>query len=65
MSGKVAIIGTGMTKSGTSPVPSWLLFAEAALEAVNEAGVELSDIQSLHIGNAYGARIEDQSRGSP
>ena len=61
----VAIIGTGMTKSGISPVPSWLLFAEAALEAVEEAGVKLSDIQGLHIGNTYSTYSEEQSNISP
>ncbi|MFC2005934.1 hypothetical protein ACFLVG_03120 [Chloroflexota bacterium] len=65
MSSRVAIIGTGMTKSGISPVPSWLLFAEAALEAVNEAGVKLSDIQGLHIGNTYSAHTELQTNISP
>ena len=65
MSRKVAIIGTGMVKTGTSPVPSWLLFAEAALEAVNEAGIGLTDIQELHIGNVYSAYTEDQTNISP
>jgi len=65
MSRKVAIIGTGMTKSGTSPVSSWLLFGEAALEAVNEAGIKLSDIQGLHIGNVYSAYTEEQTNISP
>lgn len=65
MRGKVGIIGTGMTKSGTSPVSSWLLFAQAALEAVNEAGVKLSDIQGLHMGNAYSAITEGQTNISP
>ena len=65
MGKKVAIIGTGMTKSGTSPVPSWLLFAEAAMEAVSEAGIKLSDIQALHIGNTYSAFSERQTNISP
>lgn len=65
MSKKVAIIGTGMTKSGTSPVSSWLLFADAAMEAVNEAGIELKDIQALHIGNTYSAFSERQTNISP
>ncbi len=62
---KVAIIGTGMTNSGTSSVPSWVLFAEAAMEAVNEAGIELSDIQGLHVGNTYSAFSERQTNISP
>ena len=65
MSRKVAIIGTGMSKSGTSPVTSWLLFAEAALEAMNEAGVQVSEIQALHIGNTYSALTEEQTNIAP
>ncbi|MFH1091427.1 MAG: propanoyl-CoA acyltransferase [Pseudomonadota bacterium] len=65
MSRKVAIIGTGMAKSGKSEVPSWLLFADAALEAINEAGLELTDIQGLHLGNTYSAYTESQTNISP
>lgn len=65
MSRKVAIIGTGMTKSGTSEVPSWILFAQAVFEAINEAAVDLSSIQGLHIGNCYSAYTEQQTNISP
>ena len=65
MSNKVAVIGTGMTKSGTSPVPSWLLFAEAAKEAIAEAGIALTDIEALHVGNAYSAFSECQTNIAP
>lgn len=65
MGGKVAVIGTGMAKSGVSPVPSWLLFAEAALEALKEAGLRISDVEALHIGNAYSAFTERQTNISP
>ncbi len=65
MKGRVAIIGTGMAKSGTSPVPSWLLFAEAAVEAIKETGLKLSDVQGLHVGNAYSAFTENQTNISP
>jgi hypothetical protein len=65
MAKRVGIIGTGMTKSGTSAVPSWVLFADAALEAVKEAGLKLADIQGLHFGNAYSATTEFQTNISP
>ena len=65
MARRVAIIGTGMTKSGTSEVPSWDLFAEAALEAVAEAGVGLSEIQGLHLGHVLSAFTESQTNISP
>ena len=65
MSNKVAVIGTGMTKSGTSPIPSWFLFAEAAKEAIAEAGIALTDIEALHVGNAYSAFSECQTNIAP
>ena len=65
MGKKVGIIGTGMTKAGTSAVSSWLLFAEAGLEAVNDARLELADLQGLHIGNAYSATTEEQTNIAP
>ena len=42
MGKRVAVVGVGMSKSGTSAVPSWELFAGAALEAVKESGIGLS-----------------------
>ena len=65
MARRVGIIGTGMARSGTSAVPSWILFADAALEAVKEAGLKLGDIQGLHFGNAYSATTEFQTNISP
>lgn len=65
MTGKVGIIGTGMARSGTSPVPSWVLFADAALEALGEASMKPTDVEGLHIGNVYGAYTEDQTNIAP
>lgn len=65
MARRVAIIGTGMTIVGISKEPSWMLFADAALEAVREAGVELSDIQGLHFGNVGSTHIENQHNLAP
>lgn len=65
MKGKVAIVGTGMSKSGKSPVSSTLLFVEAAFEALQEANLTISDIQGLHVGNAYGAQTEKQTNVAP
>lgn len=62
---RVAIIGTGMVRSGTSDGPSWELFARAALEAIREAGIELSQIEALHLGNVYSAFTENQTNMSP
>ncbi len=61
MGKRVAIVGVGMSKSGTSAVPSWELFASAALQAVKEAEIDLSRIQALHLGNVYSSFTEMQT----
>ena len=60
MSKEVAIIGVGMADASKSPIPSWELFAKAAVEAMNDAGVDKSRIQALHLGNVYSAFTEAQ-----
>lgn len=65
MTRRVGIIGTGMAKSGTSEVPSWIQFARAAMEAAAEADINLSDVQGLHFGNAYSVSTEKQNNISP
>jgi acetyl-CoA C-acetyltransferase len=65
MSQRVAIIGVGMANSGTSRVPSWELFAAAALEAIKEAEIDLSKIQALHLGNVYSSFTEMQTNMAP
>ena len=65
MAKRVAVIGTGMTPSGTSAMPSWDLFATAAKEAVGEAGLPLSRIEALHLGNVYSDFTEAQTNMAP
>jgi acetyl-CoA acetyltransferase len=65
MKRRVAIIGTGMVKTGTSREPSALLFADAALEAIREAGMEPADMEALHLGNTYSGFTEQQTNLSP
>jgi acetyl-CoA C-acetyltransferase len=65
MSRKVAIIGAGMEKSGTSTLPSWQLFAKAAVAAAMDAEIETSQIQALHLGNVYSAFTEAQTNMAP
>jgi acetyl-CoA C-acetyltransferase len=65
MSQRVAIIGVGMANSGTSMVPSWELFAAAALEAIKEAEIDLSKIEALHLGNVYSSFTEMQTNMAP
>jgi acetyl-CoA C-acetyltransferase/acetyl-CoA acyltransferase len=54
-----------MANSGTSLVPSWELFAAAALEAIKEAEIDLSKIQALHLGNVYSSFTEMQTNMAP
>jgi acetyl-CoA acetyltransferase len=65
MSRRVAIIGAGMEKSGTSAFPSWQLFAKAALAAAKDADIEISQVQALHLGNVYSAFTEAQTNMAP
>ena len=65
MSRKVAIVGVGFERSGKSAVPSWELFASAALQALKDAAMEKNQIQALHLGNVYSAFTEKQTNMSP
>lgn len=65
MTKRVGITGVGMANSGTSAVPSWELFARAALEAIKESEIDLSRIQALHLGNVYSSFTEMQTNMAP
>jgi acetyl-CoA C-acetyltransferase/acetyl-CoA acyltransferase len=54
-----------MARSGTSAVPSWDLFAGAALDAIKDADIELSKIEALHLGNVYSSFTEMQTNMAP
>jgi acetyl-CoA C-acetyltransferase/acetyl-CoA acyltransferase len=54
-----------MEKVVKSKVPSWHMFANAALSAINDAGIERSQIQALHIGNVYSSFSERQTNIAP
>src|SRR4030042_3571963 len=59
---KVAAIGVGMTKfSGKQDKTTVELFAEAAIDAINEANLKPKDIQALFMGNALGDFAEGQA----
>lgn len=58
---KVAVIGAGQTKfSGAQEKSLSELFAEAAFEAMTEAGIESKAVQALFVGNALGDFAEGQ-----
>ena len=58
---KVAVVGVGQTKfSGAQEKTSVELFAEAAMDALNEASLKPKDIQALFVGNCLGDFTEGQ-----
>jgi len=56
---KVAVAGVGLVKvSEHWEKPIWGLFADAALQAVKDAGSD--DVDSLYVGNMSGSLMQDQ-----
>ena len=62
---RVAVIGVGVTKFGKHDRPSAQLFAEAAREAIEDAGIAPSRIQALYYGNVTGGESERQLHMGP
>jgi acetyl-CoA C-acetyltransferase len=60
---KVAAVGVGMTKfSGKQDKTAVELYAEAAIDAINESNLKPKDIQALFMGNALSDFAEGQSQ---
>ena len=60
---KVAVVGVGMTKfSGKQDKTCVELFAEAAMDAINESSLKPKDIQALFVGNVLGDFSEGQGQ---
>ena len=58
---RVAVIGVGVTKFGELWETSFSqLFVEAGAMAINDAGIDGSDIDALYVGNMSGGRFVDQ-----
>ncbi|MGA7576530.1 MAG: thiolase domain-containing protein [Desulfobaccales bacterium] len=62
---EVAVLGVGMTKFGPSSSSLKELFAEAALEAIQESNLTSKDIQAMVIGNVLGDFAERQMNLAP
>jgi acetyl-CoA C-acetyltransferase/acetyl-CoA acyltransferase len=63
---KVRVAGTGLTKFGRSPDRTGRdMFAEAGLEAIDEAGIDPSDVDCLYFGNFMGELAEHQGHQGP
>lgn len=54
----VAVLSTGMTKFGRSEKSEVELFAEASIQAMEEANVSAGDIEALCVGNCFGGFSE-------
>ncbi len=61
----VVILGVGMTKFGISSLSQKEMFAEAALEALQESQVKARDLQALFVGNVLGDFEEGQINIAP
>jgi acetyl-CoA acetyltransferase len=60
---KVAVVGVGMTKfSGKQNKTALELFAEAAIDAINESNLKPKDMQALFMGNALSDFAEGQAQ---
>jgi len=58
---KVAVVGVGETKfSGAQAKTEVELFAEAAMDALNESNLKPKDIQAMFVGNVLGDFAEGQ-----
>lgn len=57
---EVAVMGVGMTKFGPTHLSIKELFAEAALEAIEQSNLKSADIQALFVGNVLGDFAEGQ-----
>ena len=62
---EVTILGVGMTKFGRSELSMKEMFALAALEALEESGVEAKDLEALFVGNVLGDFEEGQMNIAP
>jgi acetyl-CoA C-acetyltransferase/acetyl-CoA acyltransferase len=62
---RVAVIGVGVTKFGTHERTSAELFAEAAADAIQDAGVSPRAIQAIYFGNVVGGEAEQQLHMGP
>ena len=54
-----------MTKFGVHDTPLTELFGEAAFGALDDAGVEPPEVDSLYFGNAMGGQTENDTHLAP
>src|SRR5213594_3494324 len=61
----VAVIGVGVTKFGKHERTSAELFAEAAADALADAGLPATAVQALYYGNVVGSETDHQLHTGP
>ena len=59
------IVGVGMTNFGVHESPLPELFADAAFEAMDDAGADSSAIEAFFLGNAMGGQTEQDTHLAP
>lgn len=59
------VVGVGMTDFGVHEQPLPELFADAAFEAFDDAGVEGADVDAFYLGNAMGGQTERDTHLAP
>ena len=62
---KAIVTGAGMTEFGPHESTLPELFADAALPAMDDAGVEQEDVDALYFGNTLGGMTENESHLAP
>lgn len=62
---QAAIVGAGMTKFKVHDVPLPELFAEAAFQAFDDAGVDAGELDALYLGNTMGGQTENETHLAP
>ena len=62
---EVIVLGAGMTQFGKSDFSQKEMFAQAAIEALEDARVEAKDLEALCIGNVLGGFEEGQINIAP
>jgi acetyl-CoA C-acetyltransferase/acetyl-CoA acyltransferase len=62
---RASVVGAGMTTFGVHEEPLAELFGEAAFDALDDAGVEPPEVDSLYFGNAMGGQTENDTHLAP
>lgn len=62
---RASVVGVGMTEFGQHNKPLEELFADAALPAMDDAGIGVTEIDAFYFGNAMGGMTENDTHLAP